>query len=71
MLLDQENDMRYPKNEKTIKMQKQVEDEFFSAMAKRAAVQEINEIIEKRQQKLNKNMTIKQNWDMNVDIKRL
>jgi hypothetical protein len=40
-------------------------------MAKRAAVQEINEIIEKRQQKLNKNMTIKQNWDMNVDIKRL
>ena len=59
MLLEQENDLKYPKNEQTLRMQKQVEDEFFSAMAKRAAVQEINDVIEQRQQKLNKNMTIK------------
>jgi|TARA_B110000285_G_C15088096_1_gene597384 hypothetical protein len=38
--------LRYPKNEDTLRAQKKMEDEFFSAIAKRAAVQEINEVIE-------------------------
>lgn len=46
MLQEQESDLRYPKNEETIRAQKKIEDEFFSALAKRAAVQEINEVIE-------------------------
>ena len=71
MLLDQEQDFRYPKNKDANAVQKKLENQFFSELAKKAAAQEIHDIMEERKLKLTKAMSIKEDWDMNINFNRL
>ena len=64
MLLQQENDLRYPKNQEALKLQQTFENDYFSSLAQKVAAQEITDILEERKMKLNKSMAIKANWDM-------
>lgn len=52
-------------------IQKQLEDQYFSDLAQKAKQQEIEEIIQKREQRFNKAMSMKADWDMNINLNKL
>ncbi len=71
MLKEQIADERYPKNTSAVKKKEQDDQDEYAKQAQKVAQEEIQEIILQRQERLAKAMTIKSDWDMNVDLNRL